>query len=212
MNLGPPVAYWFIRLIFFTMRVEYINDGPCRKHISGGGNFILAFWHGQLLMMPYSYFGTKGVTILISHHSDGELVARTVAGFGISSVRGSTTRGWFGGFKAMLKRAREGGDLAITPDGPRGPAREAQTGVIQLASKTGLPIMPVAFAASKKRFFKSWDSFMVPRLFSRGAFVYGDPIFIQKRLSSSATVKAAQVLQDILNRLTDDAEVRVQRG
>jgi len=212
MRLGPPLAYWVIRLIFRTMRVEYVNDGPCREHVSRGGNFILAFWHGQLLMMPYSYFGTKGVSILISHHSDGELVARTVAGFGIDSVRGSTSRGWFGGFKAMLKKARDGGDIAITPDGPRGPARVAQTGVIQLASKTGLPIIPVAFAASKKRNFNSWDSFMVPRLFSRGAFVYGDPIFLQKRLSNSATARAAEVLQGILNRLTEEADARVQRG
>ncbi len=209
--MGPPLAYWAIRLIFLTMRIEYVNDGPCRKHLGEGGNIILAFWHGQLLMMPFSYFGTRGITILVSHHSDGELIARTVSRFGIHSVRGSTTRGWFGGFKAMLKRAREGGDIAITPDGPRGPARVAQTGVIQLASKTGLPIIPVAFAASKKKVFKSWDSFMAPRLFSRGAFVYADPIFVKKRLDSAATEAAAEALQKTLNGLTEDAERRVAR-
>jgi len=209
--LAPPLAYWIIRLIFLTMRVEYSGDGPCRRHLNEGGNIILAFWHGQLLMMPYSYFGTKGITILVSHHSDGELIARTVSRFGIRSERGSTTRGWFGGFKAMLKSAKAGGDIAITPDGPRGPAHVAQTGVIQLASKTGLPIVPVAFAASKKRIFNSWDSFIMPRLFSKGAFVYGDPIFIKKRLNSEATDSAAKELQKTLNTLTADAERRMDR-
>ncbi len=205
-TLAPFIACWVIRLIFFTMRVEYVNDGPCRKIVANGGNFILAFWHGQLLMMPYSYLGTKGVTILVSHHGDGELVARTVRGFGIRSVRGSTTRGWFGGFKAMLQAVRHGGDLAITPDGPRGPARVAQSGVIQLASKTGLPVIPVAFAASKKRSFKSWDSFMVPRLFSRGVFVYGDPVYVKKRPGAQGTEEARKSLEDKLNALTQEAE------
>ncbi len=210
-TLAPPLAYWIIRLIYLTMRVEFVNDMPCREHIRGGGNYILAFWHGQLLMMPYSYFGKKGVTILVSHHSDGELVARTVSGFGIKSVRGSTTRGWFGGFKAMLQAVRGGRDLAITPDGPRGPARVAQSGVIQLASKTGLPIIPVAFDASKKRSFKSWDSFMVPRLFSRGVFVYGAPVFIKKRLSAEGTEAARESLEDTLNDLTAAAERLAER-
>lgn len=203
--LGPPIAYWVIRLIFLTMRVEYINDRPCREHLNKGGNIILAFWHGQLLMMPYSYLGKAGITILVSHHSDGELVAKTVSRFGIRSVRGSTTRGWFGGFKAMLQTVRDGKDLAITPDGPRGPARVAQTGVIQLASKTGLPIIPVAFAASKKRNFKSWDSFMVPRLFSKGVFVYADPMFVNKRLNKAETEAEAEALQKTLNSITEDA-------
>ena len=205
-TLGPPIACRVIRLIFLTLRVEFVNDGPCRKLVGDGGNFILAFWHGQLLMMPYAYLGTKGVTILVSHHSDGELVARTVRGFGIRSVRGSTTRGWFGGFKAMLLAAHGGGDLAITPDGPRGPACLAQSGVIQLADKTGLPIVPVAFAASKKRSFRSWDSFMVPRLFARGFFVYGDPVYIKKRLSAAEAEEARKSLEETLNALTKEAE------
>ncbi len=210
-TLGPPLAAWAIRLIHLTMRVEYVNDGPCREFLRDGGNIILAFWHGQLLMMPYSYFGTKGVTILVSQHSDGELIARTVKRFGIRSVRGSTTRGWFGGFKAMLRTAHSGGDLAITPDGPRGPARKAQSGVIQLASKTGLPIVPVAFAASRKKTFRSWDSFMVPRLFSRGAFVYGDLVFVPRRLSPDKAEEARASIEEELNNLTAEAEARVAR-
>jgi len=207
--IGPPLATRAIRLIHLTMRVEYVNDGPCREFLRDGGNIILAFWHGQLLMMPYSYFGTSGVTILVSHHSDGELIARTVKGFGIGSVRGSTTRGWFGGFKAMLRAAHAGGDLAITPDGPRGPARVAQSGVIQLASKTGHPIVPVAFAASRKKTFRSWDSFIVPRLFSRGVFVYGSPVFVPRRLTPGEAEEARVALEKTLNGLTEEAGRRV---
>ncbi|MFQ5441665.1 MAG: lysophospholipid acyltransferase family protein [Thermodesulfobacteriota bacterium] len=150
--LGPPLAAMMIRVIALTMRIEYVNCEDYRRLVGEGKNHILAFWHGRLFMMPLGYLGKKGVTILVSQHRDGELIARTVKRFNISSVRGSSTRGWFGGFKGLIRAARSGGDLAITPDGPQGPARRAQTGVVQLASKTGFPIVPMTFAASKKKF------------------------------------------------------------
>ncbi len=150
--LGPALASIIIRGLAFTMRINYVNCEDYRRLTGEGKNHILAFWHGRLLMMPFGYMGKKGITILVSTHRDGELIARTVRHFNISSVRGSSTRGWFGGFKGLLREARAGRDLAITPDGPQGPARRAQTGVVQLASKTGFPIVPMAFAASKKKF------------------------------------------------------------
>ena len=148
---GPALAAVVIRLLAFTMRIEYVNYEEYRE-ISEGGNTIVAFWHGRLFMMPLAYFGRGGMTILVSRHRDGELIARTVRRFGIESVRGSSTRGWMEGFKGLLRAARAGRDLAITPDGPKGPARKAQTGAVQLASRTGLPIIPMAFSASKKKF------------------------------------------------------------
>ena len=116
----------------------------------GGRNVILAFWHGRLMMMPLIYRG-RGITVLISQHKDGELVARTMNGLGIDSVRGSSTRGWLGGVKGLLKAARSGRDLAITPDGPKGPKFRAQSGIVQIARVTGLPIIPMAFGAAKKK-------------------------------------------------------------
>lgn len=139
-----------IRFLAATMRLTYVNTEAYKKVADRGGRFILAFWHGRLLMMPYSYFG-GGITILVSQSKDGELVSRTVKGFGIESVRGSTTRGWFGGIKGLLKSIRDGRDIAITPDGPKGPREKVQMGIIQIARATGLPIVPATFGASKKK-------------------------------------------------------------
>lgn len=146
----PVIGRWLIRLIAATMRFTYVNFEGYRKHIKEGRQLILAFWHGRLLMMPYSYPG-RGITILVSSSRDGELVSRTVAGFGIESVRGSTSKGWFAGVKGLLKSVKAGRDVAITPDGPRGPRFKAQMGAIQIARATGLPIFPMSFGASKKK-------------------------------------------------------------
>jgi lysophospholipid acyltransferase (LPLAT)-like uncharacterized protein len=148
--LGPPLAALVIRFLRLTMRITYVNFEDYRTRLDQGGQVILAFWHGRLLMMPYTYFG-RGITILVSQSKDGELISRTVRAFGIESVRGSSSRGWFGGIKGLLKSVRAGRDLAITPDGPRGPKEVAQMGIVQIARATGLPIMPMSFGASKKK-------------------------------------------------------------
>lgn len=149
-NAAPFLARQAVRALFATMRVTYVNFEWYRRHVAEGGRIILAFWHGRLLMMPYSYPG-RGITILVSTSRDGELIARTVRGFGIESVRGSSTRGWVSGIKGLLQSIKNGRDAAITPDGPKGPGMRAQMGVIQIARATGLPIVPVTFNASKKK-------------------------------------------------------------
>ncbi|MBH0202651.1 MAG: lysophospholipid acyltransferase family protein [Nitrospira sp.] len=114
-----------------------------------GRNIILAFWHAQQLMIPFGYRGT-GAHVLISQHSDGEIIARMIARFGHGAVRGSSTRGGAAALRALIKLGRSGRDVAVTPDGPKGPRHIAKPGVIQLAKATGLPIVPLAFACSKK--------------------------------------------------------------
>lgn len=149
-SFAPLIGRMAIRAIAFTMRTSYVGFAPYRKLIAQGNGHILAFWHGRLMMMPYGYQG-RGITVLISQHRDGELIAKTIEGMGIECVRGSSTRGWLGGIKGMLRAARNGRDLAITPDGPQGPRYKAQIGVVQLATRTGLPIIPMTFGASKKK-------------------------------------------------------------
>lgn len=150
---APIVAALVIRLLRLTMRTRYVGFGRYRELCREGRQVIIAFWHGRLLMMPYAYLGTRGITILVSRSKDGELIARTVRAFGIESVRGSSSRGWLGGLKGLLKAIGSGRDVAITPDGPRGPGMEAQSGIIQVASRTGLTIIPMTFGASKKKHF-----------------------------------------------------------
>ena len=102
----PLVASLLIRVIELTMRSTMVNNGPYLKLARSGKGFILAFWHGRLLMMP-KICKEYDMTVLVSKHRDGEFIARTVGSFGIKSVRGSSTRGWFGGVKGLLKAVKE---------------------------------------------------------------------------------------------------------
>ena len=146
----PPLAAGLIRSLRATLRVEFRNREVVQRLRADGKNYIHAFWHGRLLLMPYSYSG-KGITILISKHGDGELIARTMQRFGFDTTRGSTNEGAIESFKALVKKARAGFDIGYTPDGPRGPRYTVTAGPIQLARMTGLPIVPVAFSARKKK-------------------------------------------------------------
>jgi hypothetical protein len=130
--------------------------------------------------MPYAYRGRR-ISVLISRSRDGELIARTVAHLGIDSSRGSSSRGGAAGLRELLRKAEEGYDLAFTPDGPRGPVSKVQPGVVLAAAATGLPIVPVALAASRDRRLRSWDRFVVPMPFAAVHFVYGEPLEVPRR-------------------------------
>lgn len=167
-----------------------------------GERFILAFWHRHLLLMPYSYRG-KGISVLVSQSRDGELIARTVARLGIDSSRGSSSRGGAAGMRSLLRKAGEGYDLAFTPDGPRGPAGEVQPGVILAAAATGVPIQPVAVAATRVKRLRSWDRFVIPLPLSTVHFVYGEPLTVERK--GDLAVAAAE-LKRRLDAAEDQAE------
>jgi lysophospholipid acyltransferase (LPLAT)-like uncharacterized protein len=174
------LAASFIRLLRGTVRIRPHEEERIREWERAGTRFILAFWHRHLLLMPYAYKGDR-ISVLVSQSRDGELIARTVARLGIDSSRGSSSRGGIAGMRSLLRKAAGGWDIAFTPDGPRGPLREVQPGVILAAAATGLPILPVAVAASKAKLLRSWDRFLVPLPFSTVHVVYGEPLAVERR-------------------------------
>lgn len=149
LSLLPPVGAALVSGIAGTMRLETRGHEAVDALYREGRPIILAFWHAQQLMIPLGYRG-QGSHVLISQHGDGEIIARIIARFGHEAVRGSSTRGGAGALRALIKLGRSGKDLVVTPDGPKGPRQIAKLGVIQLAKATGLPIVPLAFACSKK--------------------------------------------------------------
>jgi len=169
-----------IRGLRATVRLRFHGDERVREWERTGTHFILAFWHRHLLLMPYAYRGER-ISVLVSQSKDGELIARTVARLGIDSSRGSSSRGGIAGMRSLLRKAAEGWDIAFTPDGPRGPLREVQPGVILAAAATGLPVLPVAIAASRAKLLRSWDRFVVPLPFSQVHIVYGEPLTVERR-------------------------------
>src|SRR5437867_2261364 len=174
------IAGLAIRALRGTMRVEYRNRSAVdRARGERRRPFILSFWHGRLLLMRYAYPGRR-ITVLISRHRDGEIIARTLALFGIHSTRGSTTKGGASGLREIVRRLRDGWDAAFTPDGPRGPRHRVQPGVIEAARLSGAPIVPVTFACRSGWRARSWDAFLVPKPFTRGLILYGEPMNVPR--------------------------------
>ena len=120
--------------------------------------------------------------------------------------RGSTT---FRGAKALLqmaKKLKSGADGAVTPDGPQGPRYKVQPGVVHLAGKTGLPIVPVTYGAERKTVLRSWDAFIIPHLFSRAVLIYGAPVEVPLEGSDEALEAKRQELERELKDITQQAD------
>ncbi len=183
------------------MRFEEINpDSWNRKKPAIG-----VFWHGRLLMMPLIYKG-KNLSFLVSSHRDGQVVGKALTRFGFHAILGSTTRKGFSGFKQMLKALRNGSDLAITPDGPRGPRCRVQMGVIELAKLTGRAVIPLSFSSSRRKILKTWDHFLLPYPFSRGVFVWGEPVSVDPNGDRTHLEERRALLEKRLNELTEEAD------
>lgn len=176
LTAAPWVAAGVIRLVHASLRIERLGEEPLRRMWADGQHIILAFWHDELLLMAKGYRG-PGAKVLISASRDGELIARTMAYFAIGAVRGSSTRGGRAAFRELLDLAREPVDLALTPDGPKGPRHQVKDGVVQLARLSGRPVVPMAFACSRGHRFRSWDRFLMPLPPGRGVFTFGAPLY-----------------------------------
>jgi lysophospholipid acyltransferase (LPLAT)-like uncharacterized protein len=206
--LIPFFAFGLIHFIRLTMRIDEVNLKVHEPFLRDGDEepVIDAFWHSRLLMMPLLCRRRRRVTILISRHRDGELIDRAIRFFPIDSVRGSTTRGGTRALRELVRDLEGGSHVAITPDGPRGPRNRVQEGVILLASKTGRAIVPVTFNASRKKVFNSWDRFLLPYPFSRGVFVWGEPIWVAPGESEAGFEEKRRTLETRLNDITAQAD------
>ncbi len=199
----------YIRFVFLTGRWQVVNGGHADALWDRNSPFILAFWHGRILMMPKSWRSSVPIHMLISQHRDGQLIARTVSHFGIDTVQGSTTRGGSAALRAMLKFLKSGECVGITPDGPKGPRMRASDGIVAVARLAGVPILPATFATSRRKLLGSWDRFAVALPFSRGVFVWGDPIGVPKESDEAAMETARRAVEDSLNAITRDADARM---
>src|SRR5271168_200609 len=132
--------HWYIRFVYVT--TSWTVEGAKWPHRlrAEGKPFILAFWHGRLLMIPMAWQRLAPMHMLISAHRDGRIIADAVTYFGVCSVPGSSRRGGSGALRTMLKRLAAGECVGITPDGPRGPAMQASGGIVNVARLSGAPI------------------------------------------------------------------------
>jgi lysophospholipid acyltransferase (LPLAT)-like uncharacterized protein len=204
--LGPVL----LRLLYSTWRVHQVNDAGWRALHAEGRPFVFALWHGQLLPLVVQH-RRQGVKVLISEHGDGEVIARIATSLGLGAIRGSTSRGAARALLAMCDALTSGSEIAITPDGPRGPARKFASGAIVAAHRAGAPIITIGVAASRAWHLHSWDSFMIPKPFARVAIVYSDPMYVDARDSRSAATQG-DIYETSLNAMVAAAETIEQEG
>jgi len=178
-RLAAFLGAWFLRFLHASVRMRYHGQEDVRGFEAAGRRYLLAAWHRHLVLMRWTYHGDK-VTVLASRSKDGEIIVQTLRRLGVEPCRGSSSRGGVVGLRGLLRKAAEGYDVALTPDGPRGPVDVVQPGVILVAQVAGLPIVPVAYAATRQKILGTWDRMPLPYPFSTVHVVYG-PTFTVDR-------------------------------
>ncbi|QOG12671.1 lysophospholipid acyltransferase family protein [Arcobacter sp. FWKO B] len=140
---------------------------------------LVAFWHGDLIMQPFTYKHIKKngtIKTLISDHRDGETITKTVEYLGIDSIRGSSSKGGVKALLGAIKELKQGNDVAITPDGPRGPRHSVADGIVAIAQKSGAKIVIFNVIPTKYWQFNSWDKFTIPKPFGTIDFFISEPL------------------------------------
>ena len=168
------VGRGFLNVLARTWRIRVVNGDNVLKLRASELPFIFALWHGHLLPLLWHH-RDEGVKILISEHRDGEMVARAAESLGYGLIRGSSTRGADRALISLVRELQAGHEVAITPDGPKGPAGKFAPGALIAAQRSGSFILPVAASASRFWRLKSWDRFMIPKPFARVTVAYGPP-------------------------------------
>jgi lysophospholipid acyltransferase (LPLAT)-like uncharacterized protein len=192
-----------VRLLASTWRLETHGDAQIRMLRDAGTPVVFTVWHAFLLP-PLWHRKDEGITLLISDHGDAGYLARAALRWGYRVVRGSSTRGAVKGTKGILRTLASGGDVALTPDGPTGPARVVKPGAVTIAARAGAAVVPIGAGASSWWQLGSWDRFFVPRPFSKVRVVYGKPM-LTERHSSRTDEATLGVLGQRLDKATESA-------
>ena len=211
--------YWFagaagkymLDALMATVSFRLQSAEPHKAIVSQGKGVIYTLWHGRLLPLTYFHRG-QNIATLISQSSDGEYIARVVERWGYTAIRGSSSRGGSGALREMVKFARAGRSMAITPDGPRGPKQKLKPGVLLLAQLTGEPIIPMSASATRAWWVDArWDLFLVPKPFAKVYVRYAEPVYVPRNADESELNAIAANVEATLVRLTNETD-RDARG
>jgi lysophospholipid acyltransferase (LPLAT)-like uncharacterized protein len=199
------LGVFLVRALGWTWRFRVSHDADVRRLRDANTPFVFSLWHGQLLPLLY-YHRNRGVTVLISEHADGEIIARIAMRFGYRTVRGSTSRGAARALLGVARVLEDGGELAITPDGPRGPAKSYAPGVAIVAQRANVPVVAAAAAAKGSWHLKTWDRFLIPRPFTSVHVAYSEAVQIDAGDAREATAEVDRLREamDVAERRAND--------
>jgi lysophospholipid acyltransferase (LPLAT)-like uncharacterized protein len=208
------VAAWiisvFLRCVALTLRYRWTDRSGFFSQ-AAVPNAIFCIWHNRLALCMQIYHGyikkhkqSAGLAAMVSASKDGALLSGVLERFGVQPVRGSTSRRGRQALLELTRWSRRGYDLAITPDGPRGPCYQVQDGVMSLAQLTGLPIVPVSYSLGWKIRLKSWDRFQIPLPFSRCEMIFEKPVFVPREASEPERAALRSAVEHALKDISRD--------
>ncbi len=203
--VGQYLISMAVSVLCKTLRVTITNSEALKQLSKENKNYIVAFWHGTMLLSWYLN-RNKNVAALTSKSKDGDLLARLLKSWNYQVIRGSSSSGGEIALGIMIDYAKNKNSIAITPDGPRGPAKKLKAGAVVTAKKSGLPLVLLGVGYQKKRVLKNWDSFQVPSFFSRANVIYSEPIYVDKDLDYNETSEIISMCEAKLNELQVKAE------
>ena len=184
-------------------------EGAIEAISQGCGTY--AIWHNRLALCLLIYRrymrplrSGRRLAAMVSASRDGALLAEILEWFEVQPVRGSTSRRGPQALRELVGWAERGFDLAITPDGPRGPRYQVQEGVLALAQLTGLPLLPVGYRLHRKIQVRSWDQFQIPLPFSRVEVFFGRPLLVPRQTEAAQRESLRRQLQEELLRISQD--------
>lgn len=206
------LAWLLLRILRASSSLRRYGFEELETRWREGNPVIIACWHGRSIMIPFAYTG-PGVWMMNSTHRDGAIMTAALKRFGIGVTCGSSSKGGVVGLLGLFRQIKLGKDVAFVPDGPRGPAGEAKPGIAEIALRTGAPIFPLSWSASRVIRTRSWDRMMIPLPFSRVAVVAGEPVVIdsgsgdreqlQRRLEASLS-RVCQQADKLVGRLPEN--------
>jgi lysophospholipid acyltransferase (LPLAT)-like uncharacterized protein len=209
-RLGAWLVFLLVRGVALTLRYRW-DDRSGFFARPPAGQAIYAVWHNRLALCLQAYFGyarprnrTAGLAALVSASRDGAFLTAILETFGVQPVRGSSSRRGGQALVELTGWAERGYDLAITPDGPRGPCYVVQEGAITLAQVTGLPLVPASYSLTWKIRLQSWDRFLVPLPFARCEVVVGPPIRVPREITDAEREGLRRQLEAGLRAITRD--------
>lgn len=180
-RLKRGLVFWVLWLISTgiaaTVRFKVVGWEKLTKILEDGKGGLVLPWHG-VTILPIYYCRHMGFYSLVSLSNDGDLQDRLLRSRGFRTVRGSSGRGGARALLELTRKLQEGGVMAHTPDGPKGPSKKVQPGTIYLAKRSGCPVLPVGVACSPHKRLSSWDSHMIPAPFAKAVLYFGDPLTI----------------------------------
>ncbi len=203
------IAHFFLAniasMLCKSIRITILNDDHIKRLEQQNKNYILAFWHGTMLLAWYLH-GNPTFVALISKSKDGDLLAKILRHWNYKVIRGSSSTGGDAALSIMIDHVKNSYSLAITPDGPRGPVHKLKAGAVVSAKKSKVPLMLVGVGYKKKRILKSWDQFEVPYFFSEAKVIYSEPVYVDENLTYDETSAMIQECELKLNELQARAE------